>query len=106
VKRVVTDQFKKSSLVAIRFLPNEKKKLKQLAVEQKKTLSGWLRAIALQQIESLNQKKVVPEINRKLYFELGQVSKKLQTFEASSEALKEFQELLNEVRRKLVGLDS
>ena len=102
----MTDQFKKSSLVAIRFLPNEKKKLKQLAVEQKKTLSGWLRAIALQQIESLNQKKVVPEINRKLYFELGQVSKKLQTFEASSEALKEFQELLNEVRRKLVGLDS
>ena len=102
----MTDQFKKSSLVAIRFLPNEKKKLKQLAVEQKKTLSGWLRAIALQQIESLNQKKVVPEINRKLYFELGQVSKKLQALEASSEALKEFQELLNEVRRKLVGLDS
>ena len=105
MKRVVTDQFKKSSLVAIRFLPNEKKKLKQLAVEQKKTLSGWLRAIALQQIESLNQKKVVPEINRRLYFKLGQVSEKLQTLETSSEALKESQKLLNEVRKELVGLD-
>ena len=84
MKRVVTDQFKKSSLVAIRFLPNEKKKLKQLAVEQKKTLSGWLRAIALQQIESLNQKKVVPEINRRLYFKLGQVSEKLQTLDGQN----------------------
>jgi len=105
MKHIVADQFKKSSLVGVRFLPSEKEKLKQLAAEQKKTLSELIRAIALQQTDRLN-KKVVPEINRKLYFELGQVSKKLQTFEASSEALKEFQELLNEVRRKLVGLDS
>jgi hypothetical protein len=105
VKRVVADQFKKNSLVAIRFLPNEKKKLKQLAVEQKKTLSELLRAIAFQHIESLNQKKVVPEINRRLYFKLGQVSEKLKTLETSSEALKESQELLNEVRKELVGLD-
>lgn len=105
MKQNLADQFKKSSLVGVRFLPSEKEKLKQLAAEQKKTLSELIRAIALQQTDRLN-KKVVPEINRKLYFELGQVSKKLQTLEASSEALKEFQELLNEVRRKLVGLDS
>jgi hypothetical protein len=105
MKKILADQFTKSSLVGVRFLPSEKEKLKQLAAEQKKTLSELIRAIALQQTDRLN-KKVVPEINRKLYFELGQVSKKLQTFEASSEALKEFQELLNEVRRKLVGLDS
>jgi hypothetical protein len=105
MKQILADQFKKSSLVGVRFLPSEKEKLKQLAAEQKKTLSELIRAIALQQTDRLN-KKVVPEINRKLYFELGQVSKKLQTLEASSEALKEFQELLNEVRRKLVGLDS
>lgn len=104
MKQILADQFKKSSLVGVRFLPSEKEKLKQLAAEQKKTLSELIRAIALQQTDRLN-KKVVPEINRKLYFELGQVSKKLQTLEASSEALKEFQELLNEVRRKLVGLD-
>jgi hypothetical protein len=105
MKQILADQFKKSSLVGVRFLPSEKEKLKQLAAEQKKTLSELIRAIALQQTDRLN-KKVVPEINRKLYFELGQVSKKLQALEASSEALKEFQELLNEVRRKLVGLDS
>ena len=104
MKHIVADQFKKSSLVGVRFLPSEKEKLKQLAAEQKKTLSELIRAIALQQTDRLN-KKVVPEINRKLYFELGQLSKKLQTLEASSEALKKFQELLNEVRRKLVGLD-
>jgi hypothetical protein len=104
VKRVVTDQFKKNSLVTIRFLPNEKEKLKQLAAEQKKTLSELVRAIALQRIERLN-KKVVPEINRRLYFKLGQVSEKLQTLETRSEALKESQELLNEVRKELVGLD-
>jgi len=100
----VTDQFKKNSLVTIRFLPNEKEKLKQLAAEQKKTLSELVRAIALQRIERLN-KKVVPEINRRLYFKLGQVSEKLQTLETRSEALKESQELLNEVRKELVGLD-
>ena len=105
MKQILADQFKKSSLVGVRFLPSEKEKLKQLAAEQKKTLSELIRAIALQQTDRLN-KKVVSEINRKLYFELGQVSKKLQALEASSEALKEFQELLNEVRRKLVGLDS
>jgi hypothetical protein len=104
VKRVVTDQLKKNSLVTIRFLPNEKEKLKQLAAEQKKTLSELVRAIALQRIERLN-KKVVPEINRRLYFKLGQVSEKLQTLETRSEALKESQELLNEVRKELVGLD-
>ncbi len=104
MKRVVTDQFKKNSLVTIRFLPNEKEKLKQLAAEQKKTLSELVRAIALQRIERLN-KKVVPEINRRLYFKLGQVSEKLQTLETRSEALKESQELLNEVRKELVGLD-
>lgn len=100
----MTDQLKKNSLVTIRFLPNEKEKLKQLAAEQKKTLSELVRAIALQRIERLN-KKVVPEINRRLYFKLGQVSEKLQTLETRSEALKESQELLNEVRKELVGLD-
>ena len=105
MKQILADQFKKSSLVGVRFLPSEKEKLKQLAAEQKKTLSELIRAIALQQIESLNQKKVVPEINRRHYFKLGQVSEKLQTLETSSEALKESQKLLNEVRKELVGLD-
>ena len=67
-------------------------------------MSELVRAIALQRIERLN-KKVVPEINRRLYFKLGQVSEKLQTLETRSEALKESQELLNEVRKELVGLD-
>jgi CCR4-NOT transcriptional regulation complex NOT5 subunit len=101
----VTDHFKKNSLVTIRFLPNEKEKLKQLAAEQKKNLSELIREIALQETDRLNT-KIVPEINRRLYFKLGQVSKKLQTLEISSEALNEFQELLNKVRRELVGLNS
>ncbi len=101
----MADQFKRSNLVGIRFLPNEKEKLKQLAAEQKKTLSELIREIALQETDRLNT-RIVPEINRRLYFKLGQASEKLQTLEISSEVLNEFQELLNKVRRELVGLDS
>ena len=101
----MTHQSKKISLVGVRFLPEEKEKLKELAAEQKKTLSELLRAIVLRQMERTNS-KIVPEVNRKLYFELGQVSGKLQTSEITSEALNELQELLNKVRRELLGLDS
>jgi hypothetical protein len=89
----------------VRFLPEEKKKLKELAAEQKKTLSELLRTIVLRQMERSNS-KIVPEVNRKLYFDLGQVSRKLQASEITSEALNELQELLNKVRRELLGLDS
>jgi len=97
-------KLKRNSVVSVRFLPEEKEQLIQRASDQRISLSELLRAIALQRIERLN-KKVVPKINRRLYFKLGQVSEKIQMLEMSSEALKESQELLNEVRKELVGLD-
>jgi hypothetical protein len=96
---------KSQNLVGVRFAPEEKLKLKELADEQKINLSELLRAIALQQIERTNR-RFVPEVNRKLYFELGQVSAKLQTSQISSEMLHELEELLNQVRTELLGLSS
>jgi myo-inositol catabolism protein IolC len=101
----VAHQLKKSSLVGVRFLPEEKEQLKELAAAQKKTLSELLRAIVLRQMERTHRKSV-PEVNRKLYFELGQLSEKLQMSQISSEALNDLQGLLDQVRRELLGIDS
>lgn len=96
---------KKNSLVGVRFAPEEKHKLKALADKQNINLSELLRAIALQQMERTNR-KFVPEVNRKLYFELGQVLEKLQTSQISAEMLHRLEELLNQVRTALLGLNS
>ena len=104
-EEVVVHHSKKSNLVGVRFAPEEKLKLKELADEQKINLSELLRAIALQQIERTNR-RFVPEVNRKLYFELGQVSEKLQTSQISSEMLHKLQDLLNQVRTEFLGLSS
>jgi hypothetical protein len=91
--------------VTVRLSPEEKEQLKELAAVQKKTLSELLRGIVLRQMERTHRKSV-PEVNRKLYFELGQVSEKLQTSQISAEVLNDLQGLLDEVRRELLGIDS
>ena len=90
-------------MVSVRFLPEEKEQLMQRASDQRISLSELLRAIALRPNEK-SRIKFVPEVNRRLYFQLGQISEKLQTIEGSSDSLNEIQELLNEVRKVLMGM--
>lgn len=70
-------QRQKSSLVGVRFFPEEKRKLQEIARQQRTTLSDLLRLAALGHLERTNR-KWVPEVNRKIYFELGRISEKLQ----------------------------
>ena len=102
----LTRKRKKSSLVGVRFFPEEKQKLKQLAAQQNKSLSQLIRAAALRTTE-MSRRKVIPEVNRRLYFELGKVSEKLQTANSqqSAESSNTLQELLAQVRRELMGMD-
>jgi len=94
---------KKSSLVGVRFSPEEKEKLKELAAGQKKNLSEMLRGMVLKQMERTSH-KIVPEVNRRVYFELGKVSEQLETSGMNPGTLNDLQELLNEIRRELVGI--
>jgi hypothetical protein len=79
--------------------------LQEIARQQRTTLSDLLRLAALGHLERTNR-KWVPEVNRKIYFELGRISEKLQEIESSSNAWLALQKLLNEVRRELLGLES
>lgn len=99
----MTQSPKKSSLVGVRFLPEEKQKLQELASEQHQTLSELIRANTLKQMA--RRRKFVPEVNRKLYLELGKISEYLQTLEMNSEDLIELQELLKQVKSELIGLE-
>lgn len=101
----MTEEEKRNHFVSVRFSTDEKEKLKNLAVAHQKTLSEMVRSVTLGTL-SLSRAKIIPQVNRKLYFELGKVSEKLEKSEISSEALNELQRLLNEVRRELLGLDS
>lgn len=94
----------RSSLVGVRFLPEEKQKLQEVAKQEKMTLSGWVRSTVLNELEKVNR-PLVPEVNREIYFELGRISEQIQTIETSSFALQDLQKLLNEVRRELLGLE-
>jgi hypothetical protein len=57
-EQAVAHQLKKSSLVGVRFLPEEKEQLKELAAAQKKTLSELVRGIVLRQMERTHRKSV------------------------------------------------
>lgn len=100
----MTQAEKRSSLVGVRFLPEEKQKLQELAVEQYQTLSELIRVNALKPMEK-TRRKFVPEMNRKLYLELGKISEYIKTLEINSEDLIELQELLDNVRRELIGIE-
>ncbi len=101
----MTRRHKRSSLVGVRFLPEEKQKLQEVAARQRITLSELLRLAALGYLE-ITSRKLIPEVNRKVYFELGRISEQLQVIEPRNEVLLALQKLLNEVRRELLGLES
>jgi hypothetical protein len=96
----------RSSSIGVRFLPEEKQKLKALAVEQGKTLSEIVRAATISAIGK-SRTRVVPEVNRRLYFELGKISELLQgtAGEETPETWSHLQEMLAEIRQELLGLD-
>jgi hypothetical protein len=89
--------------VSVRFLPEEKEYLNHLAKEQHLTLSQFLRLTALKQVSKMNI-NYVPQVNRQLYQQLGRVAETVQTTELSSDLITALQELLDEVRRELIGL--
>lgn len=80
-----------------------KRKLAQQAAQQNITLSGLVRLNALAQSNN-SRIKFVPEVNRKLYFELGKIAEKLQDKEANKDSLNSLYLLLNEVRKELMGI--
>lgn len=99
----MTNPSNKTSLIGVRFLPEEKEKLKQLALVQHQTLSEMLRSMILQQI-SRSSHRIIPEVNREVYFQLGKMAEYLETSEIDEATLNSFQELLKEIRRELLGL--
>jgi hypothetical protein len=99
----MTSQLKKTSFVGVRFLPEEKQRLQEIALQESMTLSNLVRAASLCYLPR-SSKKVVPEINRKAYFELGKISELIQTNQLTLYMLLDLYKLLNEVRRELLGL--
>ncbi|WP_041933132.1 plasmid mobilization protein [Gloeothece verrucosa] len=93
----------RTDIVSVRFLPEEKEKLAQIAAQRNITVSGLVRLNALAQSDN-SHIKFVPEVNRKLYFELGKVAEKLQENELNNDSLNSLYSLLNEVRKELIGI--
>ncbi len=94
----------KSSLVGVRFSPEEKTRLQEMATRQNRTLSELIRSLSLGHLER-ERKKIVPELNRKFYFELGEISGRLQDIEPDSPALVDLENLLRRVQREILGLE-
>jgi hypothetical protein len=93
----------RSSIVSVRFLPEEREYLTHLAKEQHLTLSQFLRLTALKQVSKMNI-KYVPQVNRQLYHQLGRIAEIVQTTELSSDLITALPELLDEVRKELIGM--
>jgi hypothetical protein len=98
-------KLKRNHFLSVRFSTQEKEHLKKLAVTRQQTLSELVRTVTLG-TTSLSQRKFVPQVNRHLYFELGKVSERLQMIQPRSDALNEIQELLDQIGRELIGIDS
>jgi hypothetical protein len=102
---MLKEEKKKNYFVSVRFSYDEKEQIKSLAILQQKTLSEMIRVATLEAI-SLSRGKIVPEVNRQIYFQLGKMAEYLETSEMDEAALNSLQELLKEIRRELLGLTS
>nr|ADN12960.1 hypothetical protein Cyan7822_0946 [Gloeothece verrucosa PCC 7822] len=102
-EKVLKLKQQRTDIVSVRFLPEEKEKLAQIAAQRNITVSGLVRLNALAQSDN-SHIKFVPEVNRKLYFELGKVAEKLQENELNNDSLNSLYSLLNEVRKELIGI--
>ncbi|MDV3001110.1 MAG: hypothetical protein N5P05_002716 [Chroococcopsis gigantea SAG 12.99] len=94
---------KKTTIVGVRLAIEEKRKLQEIASLHYQTISDFIRMNALNLINS--ERKVVPEINRKLYFELGEISEYIQTMQIVPEERIKLQESLDRIRGELIGLE-
>lgn len=94
----------KTQSVTVRLSPEEKARLQELAVQQNQTLSQFMRTAALELIE-LSRRQPVPAVNRQLYYDLGKISEQIQLL-PDAEKGSDLQTLLDQVRRKLLGLPS
>jgi hypothetical protein len=96
---------KKNYFVSVRFSYDEKEQIKSLAILHQKTLSEMIRVATLEAIGS-SRRKIVPEVNRQVYFQLGKIAEYLETSEMDEAVLNSIQELIREIRRELLGLTS
>ncbi len=93
---------KKTTIIGVRLAIEEKRKLQEIASLHYQTISDFIRMNALKLINS--ERKIVPEINRKLYFQLGEISEYIQTMQIVPEERIKLQESLDGIRTELIGL--
>ena len=101
----MTRQLTRNNFVSVRFSTEEKEHLLKLAAERNQTLSELVRTVTLGKT-ALSRQKIVPELNRRLYFQLGAVLEQLPAAgrEGNAESIHHLQRLVNEVRGALIGL--
>ena len=101
----MTRQLTRDNFVSVRFSIEEKEHLLKLAAQRNQTLSELVRAVTLRRM-GLSRQKIVPEVNRRLYFQLGEALEQLPTAscEGDAEEIHRLERLLNEIRGALVGI--
>jgi hypothetical protein len=101
----VSRQLTRDNFVSVRFSTEEKEHLLELAAERNQTLSELVRTVTLG-MTGLSRQKILPEVNRRLYFQLGEALEQLAAAacEGNAEGIYQLQRLLNEVRGVLLGI--
>ncbi len=100
----MNERDKRDRMVSLRFSPEEKRRLTEMAKKQHLSLSELLRQLALGYLDR-ERDKIVPEVNRKLYFELGEISERMRDGESDPSVYIDLEKFLVRVRRELLGLD-
>ena len=105
--KVVKRKLKRNEFLSVRFSTEEKEQLKKLAAARHQTLSELVRSVTLERTD-LSRQKIIPQVNRKLYFELGEVLERLQgaSREANAESAAHLQRILQQLRGTLLGMHS
>ncbi|MBE9016260.1 hypothetical protein IQ272_08930 [Chroococcidiopsidales cyanobacterium LEGE 13417] len=100
----------RNQIVRVRLTPQEKA---QIVTAAKKagdlSLSAFMRNVALSIPVTEKQRQVVPQVNRQLYYQLGEIYRLLEAESnrdvalIESEAIKPLKQLLIQVRQDLLG---
>ncbi|MDV3002849.1 MAG: hypothetical protein N5P05_004504 (plasmid) [Chroococcopsis gigantea SAG 12.99] len=93
---------KKTGVVVVRFKEEDKRELIERADAQYQSLSEFIRNKVLK--TTWTKTKIVPQINRTLYFQLGEIAEYIQTLQIATEARNQLQESLDRIRSELIGL--
>ncbi|MGK7874476.1 MAG: conjugal transfer protein [Xenococcaceae cyanobacterium] len=104
---MVKRKLKRNNFLSVRFSTEEKEQLKKLAATRHQTLSELVRTVTLERTD-LSRQKIIPQVNRRLYFELGEVLERLQgaSREPNAESAAHLQRILQQLRGTLLGMHS